>query len=223
MTKIANIEKNKWLRPWDIVQHDDLYNRDDRFFSVLIKGVINFLNSNIVMYGKPINHFVFNTGSSYQYLEKNNYEFKWATATTNDTIYMKLPRCVISVGNISTIASELTQPYARGVYERRDNNEIKGYNAEIRRLPIELDMVCHYVLANFNESVILQQEIFDKLVFQRYFKITYLGQIIECSIEFPSETSVSVNKIDMESKETNMQTIDLSLKIQILTLAAVEH
>ena len=75
-TLLSNISNNtvnrknkKWLRPWNVKQFNDLYNRDDRFFSVLIKGAIGFLNFHIKMYDKPINHFIFNTGSSYMFVE----------------------------------------------------------------------------------------------------------------------------------------------------------
>ena len=67
----------RWIRPWNIVKFDDLYNRDDRFFSVIIKGMINWLNTHILLYDKPINHFLYNTGSSYMYMESSGYEFSW--------------------------------------------------------------------------------------------------------------------------------------------------
>ena len=214
MSKVINKENtDKWLRPWDIAQ-DELYNRDERFFSVLLKGVFGYLNENIVLYGKSINHFIFNTGALYLYMEANNYTFTWKEINNDNSMYMHLPRCVIEQQSLVTNPEELTQPFVRGVYERRSGNDIKGYNAEIRRLPITLDIVCHYVLANNNEGIILQQELLDKLVFQQYFNVTYLGQIIQCSIEFPPDSHIEFNKIDMESKETNNRNLDIPLKIK---------
>jgi hypothetical protein len=64
-----------------------------------------------------------------------------------------------------------------------------------------------------NEGLILIQELFDKLVFQKYFNIIYLGQKILCSIEFPQSNKIEINKIDMTSVETNQKNVNLDLKI----------
>jgi len=213
VNNVVNRDIEKWIRPWDTEQFDDLYNRDERFFSILIKGLISWLNRNIVLYGKPINHFIFNTGSSYMYVEKNGYKFKWCETTGEDQMYMHMPRCLIEIEDINIPMEELTQPFVRGNYERRSGNDIKGFNAEIHRLPIELSINLKYVLSNFNEQIILLQELLDKIVFQKYFNITYLGQVIECSIEFPGNTNPEINKIDMSSPEVNQKNINLNVKI----------
>ena len=93
-----------------------------------------------------------------------------------------------TVGNFSIPMEELTAPYIRGVYERvstaeKTKGQIMAYNAEMRRLPIEMSMTLKYVFSNFNEAIIFVQELFEKILFQRYFQIVYLGQIINCSIE----------------------------------------
>lgn len=237
MASINDNVKNKqitspWRRPWDVTKFNDIYNRDERYFSILIKGFLGWLNRNIVLYGKSINHFIFNTGNSVMYMENNGYDFSWNETTGNDEMYMHLPRCVVTVGNISIPTEELTQPYSRGYYERlsieeKESDEecqpwdrkisyietIRGYNAEIQRMPIELNMTLNYALSNMNEVLILTQELIDKIMFQRYFNINYLGQIIQCSIEFPTDIGPQINKIDMTSTETNVRTIELSLKI----------
>ena len=50
-------------------------------------------------------------------------------------------------------------------------------------------------------------------VFRKYFNITYLGQTIKCSLNWPTEQSVQINKIDMTSSETNQKTIEFSLNL----------
>ena len=215
-TKVHNVinkEVEKWVRPWELEKFDDLYNRDERFFSILIKGLISWLNRNIVLYNKSINHFIFNTGSSYMYIENNEYGFSWCETTGEDQMYMHMPRCLIELQDINIPTEELTQPYSRGNYERHSGNFIKGFNAEIRRLPIELSLDLKYVLSNFNEQIVLIQELMDKIVFQKYFYITYLGQMIECSIEFPGNTNPEINKIDMSSPETNQKNLTLNIKV----------
>ena len=148
-----------WIRPWHLAQFDDLYNRDERFFAVLLKGLIAWLNQNIILYNKPINHFIFNTGSSYMYVEKNGYEFKWSETTGEDQMYMHLPRCVIEMQGINIPTEELSQPHCRSTYERRDGKDIKAFNAEIRRMPVELNVELKYTLTNFNETIVLLQEL----------------------------------------------------------------
>ncbi len=203
----------KWIRPWNQKKFDNLYNRDERFFVILVKGLISWMNRNIVLYDEPINHFIFNTGSSYLYMESNGYEYNLSETTGEDTMYMKLPRCILEISGVDFPTEELTSPFARGTYERRDGNKIVGYNAEIRRLPIELNINLKYYLSNFNEVIVLLQELIDKLVFQRYFNIVYLGQVIQCSIEFPGNVNPEINKIDMSSPDPNQRNITFDIKI----------
>ena len=216
MDNIINKEIDKWIRPWDIKKFDDLIYRDERFFSILLKGCLNWLNHHIFMYGENIKHFILNTGSAYMYVESNGYEFKWSETTGEDQIYMHLPRCICEINDLNIPTEELTNPFVRGIYERKSSitGEYKGYNAEMRRLPIEFNLTLHYALSNFNESIILLQEIIDTLVFQRYFEITYLGQIIQCSIEFPQTSQINVNKIDFDNTDPNIKTMDIGIKIE---------
>lgn len=213
MNKVFNRENERWIRPWNEKQFDDLYNRDERFFSLVIKGLISWLNRNIVLYDESVNHFIFNTGSSYLYMESNGYEYTLSETTGEDTMYMKLPRCIMEITDVNIPMEELSAPFSRGTYERRNGNMICGYNAEMRRLPIELTIQLKYYLSNFNETLILLQELIDKLVFQRYYNIIYLGQIVQCSIEFPANYNPEINKIDMTSPEPNQRNIGLDVKI----------
>lgn len=211
--EIINKEVKQWDRPWNLQRFDDLYNRDERFFSILLKGVLNWLNNNIVLYNKPIIHFMFNTGSSYIYVESNGYEFSWNETSGEDQLYMQTPRCIVELGDIGVATEELTSPFSYGEYERRNGDDIKGFQSEIRRLPLEINLSLRYVLSNFNESIILVQELIDKILFQRYFNIIYLGQTIKCSIEFPNSSKIEINKIDMTSSEVNQKNINIELKI----------
>ena len=213
MNNVFNREREPWIRPWNQEKFDDLYNRDERFFSLVIKGLLSWLNRNIVLYNKSINHFIFNTGSSYLYVESNGYEYNVSETTGEDTMYMKLPRCLIEISDINIPMEELSAPFSRGNYERRSGNQLQGFNAEIRRLPIELTINMKYYLSNFNETIVLLQELIDKLVFQRYFNITYLGKVVQCSIEFPANYNPELNKIDMSSSEPNQRNITFDIKI----------
>lgn len=213
MQNLVNKKVDTWIRPWMRESFDGLADEDDRFFSLVIKGAIAFLSRNIVMYGKPINHFIFNTGSSYLYIESNGYSYSTSEVSGEDSIYVTMPRCVVDIDGISVITDELTQPFIRGTYERRVNTDLVGMNAEMRRLPFEINLKCRYVFSTYNEAMVVMEEIFSKLVFSRYYNITYLGNVIKCSIDFPGEQSIEINKIDMTSSETSQKSIELNLKI----------
>ena len=212
--RTVNRPKNDWIRPWD-GKPDGIYDRDDRFFAVVVKGALAWLTNNIVLYGKPIRHFIFNTGSSYMYVETNGYKYSITDVTDQDTIYMERPRCVATLGGITIDTNELTQPYVRGTYERLDSKDgqIKGYNAEIQRIPVDMRLDLSYVMSTFNEEIVLAQELIDKLCFQRYFSIVYLGQIIKCSLEFPADFQIELNKVDMSSSEANNKLLNIPLTL----------
>lgn len=210
---IINKKVSTWKRPWNLTKYDDLYNRDERFLSVVVKGMLLWLNSHIVMYDAPINHFIFSTGSSYMYVENNGYEFSWKEATGEDMIYMHLPRCVVSMDGVSVENEELSSGYSHGTYERRDGDEIKGYNGEIKRIPLAIKMTLHYALGTMNETLILIQELIDRVLFQKYYNVTYLGNIIQCSIEFPETLDAQLNKVDLGSADPNQKTLDLSVTL----------
>ena len=204
-----------WKHPWQLEKFDNIYNKDERFFSILVKGLIAWFNKNVVLYNKPIKHFIFSTGSSYMYVEANGYEFILSETTGGDWIYMEMPRCIIEISDISFNTESLTNCFSRGEYERYDDetNSISGYNAEIMRVPIEMNLQFKYVLSNFNETIVLLQEIIDKFIYQKFFTIIYLGQKIRCGIEFPTSEQLELNKIDMSSNETNQKVLQFDIKL----------
>jgi hypothetical protein len=215
MAETGVLNEDKWIRPWDSEVQDNLYEKDERFISIIIKGLLAYLEKHIILNSKHIHHFIFNTGSSIMYIEKNGYDFSWCETSGEDWMYEKLPRCMVELNDISVDTNELTSPYVTGVYERISSidNKVKQYCAQIRRVPVELSITCKYVLGTFNESIILLQELIDKLLFQKYFNVIYLGQKIQCSIEFPTQNKIEINKIDMASPEPNQKNINLDLKI----------
>ena len=204
-----------WKHPWQLEKFDNIYNKDERFFSILVKGLIAWFNKNVVLYNKPIKHFIFSTGSSYMYVEANGYEFILSETSGTDWIYMEMPRCIIEISDISFNTESLTNCFSRGEYERYDDetNSISGYNAEIMRVPIEMNLQFKYVLSNFNETIVLLQEIIDKFIYQKFFTIIYLGQKIRCGIEFPTSEHLELNKIDMSSNETNQKVLQFDIKL----------
>lgn len=213
MNSVFNKTVETWKRPWEIEKFDDLYNRDERFFAILIKGALGWLTNNIVMYNKPIRHYILHSGSSYLYVESNGYEYTTQEVTGEDWMYTELPRCICKYNEVTVTTEELSNPFIVGSYQRPSGNNIVEFNAEIMRVPIELTLNCEYTLSNMNEALILQQELIDKIMFQRYFNIIYLGNIIQCSIEFPTNVTIDINDLDLAATEVNYKKISISLKI----------
>lgn len=218
MQHLVNKEVDKWIRIWDKEKFNNISDRDERFFSLVIKGVLEWLNTHIRMYGKPIKHFIFNTGSSYMYLENNGYEYTWCEASGEDFVYMETPRSIVKIGSFSINTDELTNPYSTGVFERESSapetdGQIIAFNAQVQRMPVEIEVQLKYVFSNFNESIIFIQELFEKIVFQKYFNIIYLGEVIQNSLELDGNTEINFSDIDLSSNEPNRRTIDVSLKV----------
>lgn len=215
MDNVVNRQIDNWVRPWNIESFSTLSYKDERFFAILLKGLLSYLNQHIVLYNNPINHFIYNTGTGYLYLEKTGYEYTLTETSNDDEIYHKLPRCIVDIDDFSFDSNELSNPFVSAVYERKSSlsNEIKAYTAETRRLPVELSINLKYVLGNFNESIILIEELINKLLYQTYFSITYLGNEIKCSLECPLSNKIEFNKIDMTAKELSTKTIELSCKL----------
>lgn len=213
MENVFNIDIEKFKKPWEIEKFDDIYERDERFFSILIKGVLNWLTRNILMYNKPIKHYIMHTGSSYMYVESNGYSYTENEVSGEDWMYTELPRCICKYNDLSVATEELSNPFVTATYERKSGNNIVTFNAETRRLPIELSFHCDYLLSNMNEALILQQELLDKLIFQRYFNIIYLGNVIQCSIEFPNSFNIEVGDVDLSSPDFKYRQISIDLKI----------
>lgn len=218
MQNLINKDIDFWERPWNKEKFDDLYDRDERFFAIVIKGALSWLNSNLLMYNRPIRHFIFNTGSSYLYLENNGYEYTWCETTGEDMMYMETPRCLVKVGSFNVPLEELTAPYVRGEYERISNapdakGQIVAYNAEMQRLPVEFTLNLNYVFSTFNEAIIFTQELMENVLFQQYFDVIYLGQIIKCSIEINADTNIELQEVDLAGQDVNQRTMSFDIKI----------
>lgn len=79
------------------------------------------------MYDDPINHFIFNTGSAYMYIESDGYEFKWSETTGEDKMYMHLPRCVCEINDIiylqKSLLIHLSEVYMKGSLLKMENSK----------------------------------------------------------------------------------------------------
>ena len=214
-----------FVHPWDIEIFDD-NSRDTRFFALVVKALLNYLDRSVRLYGKGIRHFVFSTGKEYLYQESNGYDFAWGETTGEDYIYMTKPRCILDWDSVEIEQSEISAP-SRGDYERfvatsgSDRSQsalskrIGAYSAEIRFIPLKMPVTLRYALANFNESLVLVQELLNLFSFTRYFSFSYLGQRIDVSVEFP--LSYEPAKTLKTSYDAENKTREVSAKLDIKT------
>ena len=64
MKTVFNRENEQWIRPWMTDKFDDLYNRDERFFSIVIRGYYHGLietlyytiSQSIILYSTQVHH-----------------------------------------------------------------------------------------------------------------------------------------------------------------------
>lgn len=219
MQNIVNsTNHDNWLKPWDL--ENPIYNtNDERFFSLLLKGMLCWLNENMRMYGKPIKHYILQTGSTYIFLENNGYEFTWCETSDENNLYMSSPRCIIEISNISVEKEELSSKAIPCQYERITNYDdpnfpkIKAFTADMSRIPLQLSINAKYVFNTFNEVLIFAQELFENAYFQKYFNITYLGQVIQNSIEYNSDIPININKPDFTSNDLNLKIVEVPMVV----------
>lgn len=191
-------------------------NTQEIFVKNLLGGVILFLNKNISIRNKRVPHYFISTGDDTLYKELLEYSFDktYLSVTGENFVYSECPRCILDYDSLEPNTSQLSQPFTPGrcVITSPDHDEYE-FTAEFRRMPLTLSLKLKYYLDTFHDSLYLQQLILTKLSFVRTFRISYLGQEIECAIKFPENTSIQKNiEVDfgVDSKE---KSIELDLEI----------
>jgi hypothetical protein len=60
---------------------------------------------------------------------------------------------------------------------------------------------------------VLTEELINNVLFQRYYTVAFLGQNLQCSIEFPQNFNIELNHTDMTDPTTNQKNVQLTLKV----------
>lgn len=164
-------------------------NNQDLFFSKLLKGLMRKLQEDMTIRGESIDHMMIHTGDdTFWILRKHHSQIQNLTEQTNeDALYMTVPRAVVTAGAISLLPDQMTNPYARGVFQIDDEDGLRSYSAEMRRMPHTISVSVKYVVPNFRDVLELTQHMMTKLAFIRTFSFMYLGQEIPVSYKIPEQ------------------------------------
>lgn len=193
-------------------------NNQSLFFSILSKGLLMEMNNNISIRKSPIPHYILNTGDETMVLEtKGQDHSKEPLEITNENyIYTKTPRCVVTPKGINLITDQLTNPYANGVFQFDDGENVYTFTSEFRRMPLNITYDLQYLVDSYTDSLELVQQIITKLAFVRTFNITYMGQVIRCSYNIP-ESFDGEHMIEFDETSQDDRRRKLSFEITVET------
>lgn len=200
-----------------IIRNEVDVNNKELFMSTLFKALLHSLNNQITLRDEKIHHFVLNTGDDIMWLEnKGQDNSKEPYQVSNeDYIYNIIPRGIVNMETIEVLEEQVTNPYTRGNFVFEDDDILKGFNAEFRRVPIKMTVSLKYYLDTFTDVLAVTQKIISKMLFIRTFKFDYMGQTIEASYKVPTSYSHEKNiTFDGGTTEQKLRTIDLSLDVE---------
>ncbi len=190
-------------------------NNIDLFFSGVIKGAIWWMNQNVKIRDEFVPHYIISTGDDIMYKELLGYCYNTTGEVTGeDFIYSRVPRCIVDVGGFSTKTDQLTQPYARGIYEVEYEDNLREFSAELQSLPMEIELSLKYYVDSFTDSLSLIQYIFTHITYVQLYHISYMGQDVACSMQLPDSSSIEKQiEVDFNS-ENRSRMIELSIVIE---------
>lgn len=193
-------------------------NNTSSFFGVLIKGMINSLNGEVLIRKESVPHFILHTGDDLMYLMNKGQDMSVEPreVSNEDYIYNQIPRCIVTPGSIDLVPDQLTSPYAYGNLQYEDEDSVYSLAAEFRRMPIKMNFDLKYYTNSYSDSLELFQQIMSKLVFVRTFFITYMGQTIMCSYKIP-ESYEEEHMVDIDGTTTDSKYRTTSLSIEVET------
>lgn len=192
-------------------------NDQQLFFSLLIKGLLNKLDDDILIRNISIPHIILHTGDDLMYLKLKGYDqsVEPTTISNEDYIYNVIPRCIVNPSNIDLVSDQVTNPYSRGIFQYETDSSLHTLSAEFRRLPVKLTVELTYYISTYTELLILVQQILTKLAFIKTYNITYMGQLIKCSYKIPeSFNGEHLMELDGTIQDNRNKTLTLSLEVE---------
>lgn len=205
-----------YLRTSIITGETDVNNKE-LFFSALIKGFLYDIRRKISLRGIPVPHFILNTGDDTMYLEVKDHDMSIepGQVSNEDYVYNQVPRCIVTIGGVTIERDDMTSNTARGMLVYDSGNELTTFNAEFRRIPINLSVTCKYYVDSYTDALALMQMLISKLNFNNLFYIQYMGQSLPVSYMFPEGEDVEMNtEIDGLYQDNKARTITLDLEIE---------
>lgn len=193
-------------------------NNQDLFFSILSKGLLFALRDCISVRKKPVPHYIVNTGDELMALEvKGQDNSKEPLEVVNENhIHTIVPRCVVTPKGVNLLPDQLTSPYANGVFQMDDGENVITFTSEFRRMPMNITYELVYLTDSYTDSLEIVQQIITKLAFIRTFNITYMGQMIKCSYNL-AENYDTENMLEFDEATTDDRRRKLTFDITVET------
>lgn len=192
-------------------------NNQEPFFKILIKGLIQSLNNEMKVRGISVPHIILNTGDDLMYLQKKgqNNDIEPYEISNEDYIYNIVPRCIVSLGSLDLLPDQVTNPYARGIFQVQTEESLYSLSAECRRLPIKLGVELKYYLDTYTDLLEIIQHILSKLTYVRTYYIVYMGQHIICSYKIPETfAGEHLAEITGDTQDNRCRTLLLSIELE---------
>lgn len=186
------------------------------FFSKLIKGLLLNLTEQMEIRGEQVPHMIINTGDDTMWLMNKDYDrSKEPKENTNEQyIYNIIPRAILTIGSLDTVPDQLSNPYVRGYFQYENEGVIQTFSAEMRRIPVKINVEVKYMLDSFTDMLELIQHIVTKLAYIRVFKFTYMGQTIRASYKIP-EAFDGEHMADMDGTTTDSKNRTVTIQLEV--------
>lgn len=197
-------------------------NVQELFFSILIKGLLYKLNTEIKIRGIDIPHMILHTGDDKMWIEAKGYNagIEPLTISNEQAIYSIIPKCIVNTSSIDLDLNQLTSPYALGTLQYCTNEEdiegIYSFTGEFRRMPIKLSVELKYYTESYTDMLELIQNVIANLSFIRTFDIMYLGQKIKCSYKLP-ESFGEEHTMELDGAMSDNKNHSLTLSLEVET------
>ena len=108
-------------------------NVQEHFFSILIKGLLYKLNSEIKIRNEYVPHMILHTGDDRMWIEQKGYNaaIEPRTISNENNVYGIIPRCIVNPSSIDLDTNQLTSPYSTGtcqyeIFEGDDEATLKA-------------------------------------------------------------------------------------------------
>lgn len=212
MDKTAENEILTRIRTYDIGINDRI-----SFIASTIRALIQSLEAHVTLRGKHIHHEIMNTGDDTVWLMNKGYDYSKEPyeISNEDWIYEEQPHCHLVVGSVDTQPSELTSPYARGNFQIEQDGQLYTLSAEVRRMPLKINVQLRYELDSYNDMLELAQVIIANVAYVQTFKFIYAGQVIAGSYKTPEAIDGQhTTELDGTTSESKNRTIEISLEVE---------
>ena len=195
-------------------------NVQELFFSVLIKGLLYKLNTEIKIRDIYVPHMIMHTGDDKMWIAAKGYNasIEPLKISNEQNIYSIIPKCTVNPSSLDLDTGQLTSPYSFGSLQFcAEDEDVKGvytFTGEFRRMPVKIGVELKYYTDSYTDMLELIQSVITNLSFIRTFDIMYMGQKIKCSYKIPDSFGEE-HTMDIDGAMTDGKNHSLTLSLEV--------